>query len=50
MFETNISGHKNLGPQKIGDHCPRMSPLATGLLVKQKFRTWMKLLLHYVFD
>jgi len=24
--------------------------MATGLLFKQKFRTWMKILLHYVFD
>jgi len=26
-----------------------MPPLSTGLPVKQKFRTWMKILLHYVF-
>jgi len=47
MFKKNFSGHnKILGLQKIGDHCPRMIPLTTGLLVKQKFRTWMKRLLH----
>jgi len=44
MFRTNFSVHN-----KIGEHCPRRPPLATGLPVKQKFRTWMKILQHYVF-
>jgi len=44
MFKTNFSGHN-----EIGEHCLRMPPLTTGLPVKQKFRTWMKILLHYVF-
>jgi len=43
MFKTNFSGHN-----KLGEHCSRMPPLATGLPVKQKFRAWMKILLHYV--
>jgi len=50
MFKTKFSGHNQiLGPQKIGEHCPQMSSLATGLLVKQNFRTWMEIRLHYVF-
>jgi len=44
MFKTNFSGHN-----MIGEHCPRMLPLATRLPGKQKFRIWMKILLHYVF-
>jgi len=44
MFKTNFSGHN-----KIGEHCPWMPHLATGLPVKKKFCTWMKILLHYVF-
>jgi len=44
MFKTNFSGHN-----KIGEHCPGMPLLATGLPVKQKFPTWMKMFLHYVF-
>jgi len=44
MFKINFSGHN-----KIGEHGPRMPPLATGLPVKQKFRSGMKILLHYVF-
>jgi len=44
MFKTKFSGH-NI----IWEHCPRMLPLATRLPVKQKFCTWMKILLHYVF-
>jgi len=48
MLKTDFSGrNKILRAQKIGEHCPRMPPLATGLLVKQKFHTWMKILLHY---
>ena len=43
-FKKNFSGYN-----MIGEHSPRMPPLATGLPVKQKFRTWMKILLHYVF-
>jgi len=43
MFKTNFSGHN-----KLGEHCSRMPPLATGLPVKQKFRACMKILLHYV--
>jgi len=50
MLKTNFCGHKKiLGAQKIGEHCPRMPPFAIGLSVKQNFRTWMKILLHYVF-
>jgi len=37
MFKTNFSGNN-----KIGEHCPRMP-------VNQKFCTWLKILLHYVF-
>jgi len=44
MLKKNFSG-RNM----IGEHCPRMSPLAARLRVKQKFRTWMKILLHCVF-
>jgi len=44
MFKTNFSGHN-----KIGEYCPWMPPLAMCLPVKQKFHTWMKILLHYVF-
>jgi len=50
VFKTKFSGQKKiLGAQKIGEHCPRMPPLATSLPAKQNFRTWMKILLHYVF-
>jgi len=44
MFKTKFSRH-NI----IGEHCPRMRPLTTRQPVKQKFLTWMKILLHYVF-
>jgi len=44
MFETKFSGHNT-----TGEHCPRMPPLVMRLPVNQKFRTWMKILLHYVF-
>jgi len=44
MFKPNFSGHN-----KTGEYYPRMPPLATGLPVKQKFRTWMKILLQCVF-
>jgi len=44
MFKTNFSGYN-----KIGEHCPRTPPLATGLPAKQTFRAWMKTLLCYVF-
>jgi len=45
MFKTNSSGHN-----MIGEHCLRMPPpMATRLPVKQKFRAWIKILLHYVF-
>jgi len=43
-LKQNFSGHN-----KIGEHCPLMPLLATGLPVKQKFCTWMKILLHFVF-
>jgi len=44
MFKTTFSGHN-----MIGKHCPRMLPLATHLPAKKMFRTWVKILLHYVF-
>jgi len=44
MFKPNFSGH-NI----IGEHCPRMPPLVMRLPVKQKFRSWMKILLHCLF-
>jgi len=47
-FKTNFSGHnKILGAQKSWGALPPNAPLATGLLVKQKFRTGMKILLHH---
>jgi len=50
MFKATFYGHnKILGSQKIGENCPQMPSLTTGVLVKQTFRTWMKALLHYVF-
>ena len=46
MFKTNFSGHKKiLGHKKLGSTTPDC-PLATGLPVKQTFRTWIKILLH----
>jgi len=41
-------GHnKILEAQKIWEALPPNAPLATGLLVKQKLCTWMKILLHH---
>jgi len=38
---------KQIFPEKY--NWGALPPLATRLPVKQKFRTWMKILLHYVF-
>jgi len=50
MFRAIFSGHKKIfGAQKNWGALHPNTPVATGLPVKQNFRTWMKILLHYVF-
>jgi len=49
MFKTNFLGTIKFWGHKNWGALPPNAPLATGLLVKQKFRTWMKILLRYVF-